>query len=71
MSEKERYPIKKEWEEYYMVLEAIRRTGAVNMWGASPVLRECFPKLSDESAQEILCNWIHNYDALNKQYGWQ
>jgi hypothetical protein len=71
MPESERYPIKEAWEKYYITLEAIRRTGVVNMWGASPVLQECFPRLSDKTAQEILCNWIHNYDELNRKYSWQ
>jgi hypothetical protein len=69
--ENEKYPIKEEWDKYYITLEAIRRTGVCNMWGAAPVLQECFPKLSDKKAQEILCNWISNYDALNKKFGWQ
>lgn len=66
-----KYPIKEEWEDYYKTLEAIRRTGVVNMFGASPYLRECFPDLSREEANEILCNWIENYDELNKKYGWR
>ncbi len=69
--ENEKYPICLEWEEYYFTLEGIRRTGVVNMWGAAPVLRDCFPDLSEEKAQQILCNWIHNYDKLNEKYGWQ
>lgn len=67
----EKYPIKKEWEEYYKVLECIRRTGVCNMWGASPYLKEFCPELSTKESQDILCNWIHNYNALNEKYGWQ
>lgn len=66
-----KYPIKEEWEEYYKTLEAIRRTGVVNMWGAAPYLKECYPGMSDTEAKEILCNWITNYNELNKKYGWQ
>lgn len=69
--ENEKYPIREDWFEYYKTLEAIRRTGVCNMWGAAPVLRECFTDLSEKLSQEILCNWISNYDALNKQFGWQ
>ena len=69
--ENEKYPIKEEWEEYYKTLEAIRRTGVVNMWGAHPYLNACYPDMSDKEAQNILCNWIHNYDELNKKYGWR
>lgn len=70
--ENDKYPIKPEWKQYYFTLEGIRRTGVVNMWGAHPYLRDCYPgELTDRQAQEILCNWIHNYDALNAKYGWQ
>lgn len=66
-----KYPIKEEWEEYYKVLEGIRRTGVCNMFGASPYLKEFCPELSRKEADEILCNWMHNYNALNEKYGWQ
>ena len=66
-----KYPIKEEWEEYYKVLEGIRRTGVCNMWGSSPLLKEFCPELSQKESQEILCNWISNYDALNERFGWQ
>lgn len=67
----EEYLINEEWEEYYKTLEAIRRTGYTNMWGAAPYLKECYPDLKENEAKEILLNWISNYDALNKKYGWQ
>ena len=71
MPEKEKYPIKEEWEEYYKVLEGIRRTGVTNMWGASVYLKEFCPELGEQLSHEILLNWIHNYNALNKEFGWQ
>lgn len=64
-------PIRVEWEEYYKVLEGIRRTGVCNMWGASIYLKEFCPELSEEEAKEILVNWIRNYDELNHIYEWQ
>jgi type II secretory pathway component PulK len=68
----EKYPIKEEWKQYYFTLEGIRRTGVVNMLGAAPYLQACFPSdLSEEEARQVLCNWIHNYDALNERFGWQ
>lgn len=69
--ENEKYPIREEWEDYYKTLEAIRRTGVVNMWGASPYLQACFPDLSDKLSQAILVNWINNYSELDKKYGWR
>jgi hypothetical protein len=70
--ENNKYPIKEEWEEYYKTLEAIRRTGVCNMWGAGIYLKECFPdELSEQTANNVLVNWIHNYNELNRKYGWQ
>ena len=69
--ENEKHPICEEWEEYYKVLEGIRRTGVTNMFGAAPVLRECFPDMSERKSTDILLSWIANYDELNERFGWQ
>lgn len=66
-----KYPIREEWEEYYKVLEGIRRTGVCNMFGAAPYLKEFCPELSEKLAQAILINWMQNYNTLNQKYGWQ
>lgn len=71
MSENEKYPIRDEWEEYYKVLEGIRRTGVCNMFGAAPYLKEFCPELSEKLSQAILVNWIHNYNALSEKYQWR
>ena len=65
------HPIREEWEEYYLTLEGIRRTGCVNMWGANIVLNECYPSMSKEEAKNVLLSWITNYGELNEKYGWQ
>lgn len=65
------YPIKEEWKDYYFTLEAIRRTGVVNMWGAAVYLKECYSEMTEQEAGEILCNWISNYDKLNAIYNWR
>jgi hypothetical protein len=70
-NDNEKYPIKEEWEHYYQMLEAIRKSGVVNMWGSSQLLKECCPELTTEESKNILCNWISNYDKLNKKYHWQ
>lgn len=62
--------IKEEWEEYYKFLEALRRTGATNMWGATPYLVEAF-QISHALAKDILTSWIDNYEALSEKYSWQ
>lgn len=67
----EKYPIKQEWTKYYNALEVIRETGITNMFGAAPYLREVFPELSRMESNEILCNWMENYDTLSEMYGWR
>lgn len=69
--ENEKYPIREDWKDYYETLENIRQMGICNMWGASVPLKQVYPELSEKDAQGILLNWIHNYDELNKKYGWQ
>jgi hypothetical protein len=66
-----KHPIREDWEEYYKFLEALRRTGVVNMFGSGPYLQECFPKLLKEEINEIFLSWAENYQALNQKYGWQ
>ena len=62
--------IKPEWAKYYKALEVIRKSGITNMFGAAPYLREIFPELSRMESNEVLCNWMENYDALSDAYGW-
>jgi hypothetical protein len=64
-------PIREDWENYYEILEAIRKSGITNMFGAAPYLKELCPELSDKESKEILCNWMHNYGELNKKYNWR
>ena len=71
MCNNEKYPIKEEWEDYYQMLENIRQSGITNMFGAAPYLHEFCPELTYEDSKEILCNWMSNYDELNKKYNWQ
>jgi hypothetical protein len=71
MFNKEGYPIREDWEEYYQMLENIRQSGVTNMFGALPLLKEFCPELSHKEAQAILVNWMRNYDELSKKYGWR
>lgn len=67
----DKYPIREDWEYYYNTLEDIRQSGIINMWGADIPLKQSCPELSKKEAQEILVNWIHNYNELNKKYNWR
>ena len=66
----DKHPIREDWEEYYKFLEALRRTGVCNMFGAGAYLKECFP-LNEQQSRDILCNWIENYNELSQIYGWR
>ena len=47
--------------KYWIYLENLRRSGAVNMFGATPYLEEEFG-LSRQEAKEILLDWMDNYN---------
>lgn len=47
--------------KYWIYLENLRRSGAVNMFGATPYLEEEFG-LSKQDAREILLDWMDNYN---------
>lgn len=75
MAAETNYPIRDDWEEYYEFLEALRRTGVCNMYGAGVYLVECFNdpthEMTELKAKNILINWMHNYSELNEKYGWR
>ena len=64
------YLIREDWEEYYKFLEALRRTGVCNMYGAAIYLEECY-NLSTKEARDILANWMENYNELSDKYDWK
>lgn len=66
----EKHPIRDEWEQYYQTLEVIRKSGIVNMWGASPVLAD-WEDISQDLAKDVLLSWISNYDELARRHEWR
>lgn len=70
MFDKETNPIRDDWEEYYKFLEALRRTGVVNMFGSGPYVMEAFPNLCKKEVDDIFKSWAANYDELAEKYGW-
>jgi len=40
------------------------------MWGAAPYLEQACG-ITNSLAEEVLVNWIHNYDELAKKYNWR
>lgn len=57
--------INKEHISYYKTLEAIRRSGICNMWEAAPHLAD-MENISEEKAEEVLLEWITNYNEIKK-----
>lgn len=58
-----KYEYKKEHFKYYKFLEALRKSGDTNMFGATPYLMERFSLKRDE-ASNILAEWMDSYDEL-------
>ena len=61
--------INTEWFPYYEVLEYIRESGIVNMFGAAPYLA-AYCDIDEKLARKVLANWMENYTELNKIFGW-
>tara|TARA_R100000008_G_C3494503_1_gene120431 strand:- start:93 stop:332 length:240 start_codon:yes stop_codon:yes gene_type:complete len=55
--------INPEWMEYYNLLENIRESGIVNMFGAAPHLAN-IAGIDEGLAKEIHLSWMENYDEL-------
>ncbi len=53
-----------EREDYYRFLEALRRDGTTNMYGAGPYLQEVFGSSRSES-NAILVDWMKNYSEIH------
>jgi hypothetical protein len=49
-------------KEHHEYLIALRDSGIVNMWGASPYLAEYFG-LSQKEARSILIEWIESFKS--------
>lgn len=47
--------------KYWIYLEALRKSGVINMYGAAPYLMSEFA-IDKHEAYEILKNWMNNYN---------
>lgn len=47
--------------KYWIFLENLRRSGQVNMFGATPFLVESFD-IDSHEARRILSDWMQNYN---------
>lgn len=64
---KEKTQVKEENLKYYEFLEALRKSGETNMFGASPYLASYFG-LDNREADKILVEWMNNYDEINERW---
>lgn len=65
-----KHPINDEWNDYYETLEAIRKSGIVNMFGAAPYLaKHC--GIDEDLAEEVLISWMNNYNELSEKFSWR
>ena len=48
-------------DDHLYYLDLLRETGVTNMFGATPYLREEYPDLSRDEAQEILIYWMKTF----------
>lgn len=46
--------------KYFTFLDALRATGATNMYGAGPYLRAAFPELTKQKSWEVLNAWMES-----------
>lgn len=56
--------------EYFDWLERLRKSGIVNMYGASPYLEEAF-EIPEHLADIITMYWMKHYNELLKVRGWR
>lgn len=49
--------------EYFKYLEELRKSGETNMFGAAPYLAKEFG-IDKRTAQNILAEWMENYDEI-------
>lgn len=49
------------------ILETIRRSGIVNMYGAAPYLAEA-ANINVKDARELLIEWMDTYDPKDPDY---
>jgi len=58
---------KPDFVKYLIYLDALRESGATNMFGAIPYLQDEFPDLSEKEARDILWYWMDTFGKRNKE----
>lgn len=55
-------------EEHLRFLDAIRLSGAVNMFGASPYLQEVYDELTKTQARKVLTYWMRTFSERHNEH---
>lgn len=53
-------------QEHLEFLDALRESGATNMFGSRPYLQNEFPALSKNEASAIITHWMRTFEARQK-----
>lgn len=69
-SKEERPEINKDWDQHYIMLEYIRKSGVKDPTLAMFYLMEG-TNLSGDEADQIVRSWVANYDALARRFRWK
>lgn len=48
-------------EQMLVFLDRLRESGVTNMFGATPYIKEAFPKLNQKQAIKVLAYWMETF----------
>jgi hypothetical protein len=48
-------------DEHLEYLDALRKSGVTNMFGATPYVQKAFKKLKGDQAKKVLLYWMHTF----------
>lgn len=50
-----------DYEQYFLFLDDLRKSGVTNMYGAVPYLMAAFDYLAEDEARAILVTWMKTF----------
>ena len=52
-------------EEHLVFLDNLRDSGATNMYGATPYIKDEYPELSRKEGKDLLLYWMKSFSERN------
>ncbi len=52
-------------EEHLDFLDNLRESGATNMFGATPYIKDEYPDLSNKETKDLLLYWMNSFSERN------